>query len=180
MEILLLVAVIVVGVSGLYVAATFNRRTRQNAAPLVNEAVKGISRQVAETGENLGQQLHEIDSQLQQERELVDQDITRTQERLDHADMRLSSIAGQLSAELDTIKHQCAQIGAWQDHFGSVVQQQLDHQTAQLGESLARLSAQVAAIESYIRSQKAQGAANLGRVEGSIRDMGEGPPNSHN
>ena len=179
MEILLLVAVIVVGVSGLYVAATFNRRTRQNAAPLVNEAVKGISRQVAESGENLSQQLHEIDSQLQQERELVDQDITRTQERLDHADMRLSSIAGQLSGELDTIKHQCAQIGAWQDRFGGVVQH-LDHQAAQLGESLARLSAQVAAIESYIRSQKTQGAANLGRVEGSIRDMGEGPPNSHN
>jgi chromosome segregation ATPase len=180
MEILLLVTIIVVGVSGLYVAATFNRRTRQNAAPLVNEAVKGISRHVADTGENLSQQLHEIDVQMQQERELIDQDIARTQERLDHADMRLSSIAGQLSAELDTIKHQCAQIAASQDHFGGILRQQLDQQGAQLGESLARLSAQVAGIESYLRSQPTQAAANLGRVEGSIRDMGEGPQNSQN
>lgn len=180
MEILLLVAIIVVGVSGLYVAATFNKRTRQNAAPLVNEAVKGISRQVADTGENLSQQLHEIDVQMQQEREVIDQDITRTHERLDHADMRLSGIASQLSAELDTIKHQCAQIAASQDDFGGIVRQQLDHQGAQLGESLARLSAQVAGIESYIRSQHTQTAANLGSVEGSIRDLGEGPQNSQN
>lgn len=180
MEILLLVAIIAVGVSGLYVAATFNKRTRQNAAPLVNEAVKGISRQVADTGENLSQQLHEIDLQMQQDRELIDQDITRTHERLDHADMRLSSIAGQLSAALDTIKHQCAQIAASQDHFGGILRQELDQQGAQLGESLARLSAQVAGIESYIRSQQTQTAANLGRVEGSIRDMGEGPQNSQN
>lgn len=156
MEILLLVAILAVGASGLYVAATFNRRTRQNTAPLMNEAVRGISRQVADTGENLSQQLHELTDLMLQERELINQDISKTQERLDHADMRLSSVAGQFSAELDTIKHQCAEIGAWQDHFGGILQQQLDHQAAQLGEVLARISAQVAGIESYLRGQETE------------------------
>lgn len=171
MEILLIVAIVAVGVSGLYVAATFNRRTRRTTAPLMNEAVRGISRQVADTGGSLSQQLHEIDAQLQEERELIDQDIVRTQERLDHADMRISSIAGQLSAELNTIKQQYAQIGMWQDHFGGTLEQ-LDHQVAQIGESLARLSAQVAGIESHLESRETQTTANRGRIEGSIRDTG--------
>ena len=179
MDIWLLVAIVAVGASGLYVAVTFNKRTRQHTDPLVSEATRVISKQTEDSGKALRKQLDEITTELQQERDLVNRERSRTQERLDHADRRISSIADRFSAELDIIKRQCAQIGTWQDQFGGNLQQQLDHQGAQLSESLVRLSesldrlsAQVAGIETYARSQEPQTAARLEKIEGSIQDMG--------
>ena len=43
MEIVLVVAILVVAVAVLYVAVTLGLRTRQNTAPLIDEAVKDIS-----------------------------------------------------------------------------------------------------------------------------------------
>jgi chromosome segregation ATPase len=163
MEIMLLVAVIVVGVSALYVAATFNKRTRQNAAPLVNS----VARRFEESGSDLRQQLNAIAIELQEERESINLDRGRTQERLDHADRQISSISDKLSTGLDTIKRQGVQIGTWQDQFSNSVLQQLDDQAAHLSESLSRLSAQVARIESYLRSQETQTAADPERSGGN-------------
>jgi chromosome segregation ATPase len=169
MEILLLVAVIVVGVSALYVAATFNMRTRHNAAPLVNS----VARRFEESGNDLRQQLNAIAMELQEERASIDLDRGRTQERLDHADRQISSISDKLSTGLDTIKRQGVQIGTWQDQFGNSLQQHLDGQTAQLSESLSRLSAQVARIEAHLRSQETQTAPNPERLNGN--ESTEGP-----
>ena len=46
MEILLVVTTLAVGVAVLYVTATFRTRIRQNTAPLIDGAVKDISRQL--------------------------------------------------------------------------------------------------------------------------------------
>jgi hypothetical protein len=165
MEILLLVAVIVVGVSALYVAATFNKRTRLNAAPLVNSVAKRFE----ESGNDLRQQLNAIAIELQEERASIDLDRGRTQERLDHADRQISSISDKLSTGLDTIKRH----GTRQDQFSNSVQQQLDGQAAQLSDSLSRLSAQVARIEAHLRSQETQNATNPERLNGN--ESTEGP-----
>jgi hypothetical protein len=167
MEILLLVAIILVGASGLYVAATFNKRTKHNAAPLVNS----VAKQIEDTGKDLRQQLHAITAELQEEMGIYQSGRSRTQERLDHADRQISSISDKLSTGLDTIKRQGAQIDTWQDQFSGNLQRQLDHQATQLSESLSRLSAQVAGIESYIRSQETQTIADLEGIRGSIQDM---------
>lgn len=171
MEIWLLVAIVTVGAAALYVAATFNKRTRQHTAPLADKT-EAISRQIEGTGGGLKQQLDALTAELKQQRELTAQDSKGIRERLDHADRRISNVVGQLSAELEIIKHQCAQIGTWQDRFGGELRQQLDHQATQLGESLVQLSAQVAGIESYIKSEETQTTANLKSIEESIQDTG--------
>ena len=136
MEILLLVATLAVGASGLYVAATFNMRTRRNSAPLIG-AVKDISDQIEATAKDLRRELQVIANELQRDRELIELDRSKIQGRLDQADSRISSIASQFSAELDTIKDLDKQIGARQNRFSGDLQQ-LDHQVARLGESLAQ------------------------------------------
>jgi hypothetical protein len=126
MEILALVAVLVVAASGLYVAATFNTRTRRNTAPMIDDAAKHVSDKIEASGMDLRKQLLVISDELQRDRE-----------RLDQAESRNSRIASEFSAELEAIKRQGEQIGARQDQFSSGLQQ-LDHQVGQLGESLVR------------------------------------------
>ena len=69
MEILLLIAIIVVGASGLYVAATFNTRTRQNFAPLMDDAAKNIGKKIEAASGKVQEQAQAIADELQQERE---------------------------------------------------------------------------------------------------------------
>jgi hypothetical protein len=66
MEILLLIAIIAVGASGLYVAATFNSRTRQNFAPLMDDAAKNIGKEIAATRGELGRQMQAITDDVRQ------------------------------------------------------------------------------------------------------------------
>lgn len=118
MEILLLVVIVAVAAAGLYVAATFDRRTKQNTAPLIDDAVNDISRKI----EDLKKQLSEIDG------------------RLEEADSRILSILGKSVAALETIRSMSGQIGARQNQFNRDLGQ-LEHQVAQIGESLTRHSA---------------------------------------
>jgi Flp pilus assembly protein TadB len=71
MEILLLIAIIAVGVSGLYVAATFNIRARQNFTLLMDDAAKNISKEIAAARGELRKQMQGIADQLQQNGEVV-------------------------------------------------------------------------------------------------------------
>ena len=178
MEILLIVTVIAVAASGLYVAVTFNRRTEQNTAPLVNIAIKDISKRFEDISKDLGGQLQAITDQLQREEEQIDQNRSRNQERLDRADRRISSIADQFSAELDTIKHLGGQISTLQERFSGDLQQS-DHHAAQLAESVARLSAHVAEIKTYIKSRETQTIADIKSVEGSLQDIGARQSEAH-
>jgi hypothetical protein len=171
MEILLLVAIVAVGASALYVAATLDKRTKQNAEPLV-DAVKGISKRIDDSDEDLRRQLLAIISQRQQDKELINQYMSKIQERLDDADRRISSIVGQFLAEMDTIKHQGAQIVTLQERFSGDLKQQLAHQVTHLGESLAQLSAQAQGIETYIKSRETQITANIKKFEGSLQEIG--------
>jgi hypothetical protein len=104
MEIVLTVAIAVVAAAGLYVAATFNRRTRQSTAPLIEAAVGDISAQIKVTADDLRRQLQAITDDLHQDREQQRLDGRKIHGRLDHADSRISSMANQVLAELDAIK----------------------------------------------------------------------------
>jgi len=135
MEILLLVALVAVAASGLYVAVTFNRRTKQNTAPLINDAVNDITRKI----EDLKQQLGEIEGMLKQ------------------SDSRTLSIAGRSFAALETIRSLSGQIDARQNQFSRDLGQ-LEHQVAQLGDSLARHSvpAQQATVPGMLYAERLQ------------------------
>ena len=115
MEILLIVAIVAVGAAGLYVAATFDRRTRKSTAPLINEAVKELSKQIERTTGELGRQLQEITTRLQRDTGQIRLDDRKIQGRLDHADSRISNVASQL----ETIRRLAEQIGARQEQLSA-------------------------------------------------------------
>ena len=53
MEIVLIAALVVVAAAGLYVALTFNRRTRQSTAPLIDAALSDLHDQLRATSDEL-------------------------------------------------------------------------------------------------------------------------------
>lgn len=106
MDILLIVATLVVAAAGLYVAATFNRRTRQNFTPLVDGALQDLTGQI----EELRGRIRTITDDLQQDRDQARLDARKVQGRLDHMDSRMTSLAHEISAELDTIRRLVEQL----------------------------------------------------------------------
>jgi hypothetical protein len=136
MEIVLIVAVLLVAAAVLYIAVTLSTRTRQSTTPVIDDAFKGVSGQIDAATQDLRRQ---IADELQQDREQLRLDGRKIQGRLDHADNRVSSMANQVLAELDTIRRLVEQLGARQDQLGADLGK-LDHQIVRLGESLARAS----------------------------------------
>ena len=102
MEIVLVVAVLIVAAVVLYVAVTIGPRTRQNIAPLIDEAVKDIYGRI----EDLKGQLNAFAGELQQDRDQAQLEGRKIQGRLDHADSRLNSVANRLLDELETLKRE--------------------------------------------------------------------------
>ena len=123
MEIVLTVAIAVVAAAGLYVAVTFNKRTRQTTAPLIDAALGDISAQRKATADDLRRQLRAITDELQHDREQQRLDGRKIQGRLDHADNRISTMANQVLAELDAIKRRGEQIGTGQDRLSEDLRQ---------------------------------------------------------
>jgi hypothetical protein len=117
MDILLIVATLVVAVVGLYVAVTFNRRTRQNFAPMIEDAVKVVSEQIEAVAEDLRGRIRVIADELQRDRDQTRLDARKTQGRLDHADSRTTTVASQLETELDTIRRLVEAVGARQEQL---------------------------------------------------------------
>jgi len=141
--------------SALYVAATFDKRTKQNTAPLIDGAVEDIAKRIEVAAEDLGQQLQVITNELRQGRELATQNRSEVQGRLDHADSRISSISSQFPAAFETLERLGKQIDSRQGDLSRDLLK-LDHQVAQLGESLAQQSARIIEIHRYPRSQETQ------------------------
>jgi hypothetical protein len=132
MEILLLLAVVAAAASGLYVAANFNNRTRQNIEPLIRGEVKRISDKI---DKDLRGQLQELRSGLSRleaaERERNKQDQSErmvglisyvkrqsenTQEQFEHIADRIADIAGHFT----TIELEAADLSAAETSSGEV------------------------------------------------------------
>jgi chromosome segregation ATPase len=110
MEIVLVVAVLIVAAVVLYVAITLGPRTRQNIAPLIDEAVNDIYGRI----EDLKGQLNAFASEMTQDRDQTRLEDRKIQGRLDHADSRMNSIANRLLTELEAIKHLIEQVDTHQ------------------------------------------------------------------
>jgi archaellum component FlaC len=103
----------------LYVAITVGQRTRRAAAPLID----GVSGQLEATATELRRQLQAVVNELHQDADQLRLDGRKIQGRLDHADSRLTTIANQLLAELETIRRLGEQLGARQDQFSEDLRQ---------------------------------------------------------
>jgi uncharacterized protein YoxC len=119
MELLLAVATLVVAAAVLYVTLTVGQRTKRTAAPLID----GVSGQLEATSAELRRQLQAVVNELHQDADQLRLDGRKIQGRLDHADSRLTTVANQLLAELDTIKRLGEQLSARQDQLSEDLRQ---------------------------------------------------------
>ena len=118
-ELLLAVATLVVAAAVLYVAVTLGQRTRRTTAPLIED----VSGQLEAVAGELRRQLQGIVAEMRQDRDQLQLDGRKIQGRLDHADSRLTTVANQLLAELDTIKRLGEQLSARQDQLSEELRQ---------------------------------------------------------
>ena len=119
MELLLAVATLVVAAAVLYVTLTVGQRTKRTAAPLID----GVSGQLEATSAELRRQLQAVVNELHQDADQLRLDGRKIQGRLDHADSRLTTVANQLLAELETIKRLGEQLSARQDQLSEDLRQ---------------------------------------------------------
>ena len=127
MEYVLIAAIVVVAATGLYVALTFNKRTRQTTAPLIDEAVTALREQLRVTADDLRRQLRAITEDLHRDRDEQRLDGRKIQGRLDHADSRMASTTHQFLAELDAIKRRGEQLAAQQVQLSGSLRRLAQH-----------------------------------------------------
>lgn len=142
MQILLLITLIAVAASSLYVAFTINNRAERNMAPLADRVARNTTSQI-EASNELKQQVDKIAGQLRRDGELVQQ-IEAAGKSLRQ---QVEAITAELRQDATLVKRLDEQIGTGQSQISRDLLQ-LDHRLVQLGESLARQSAQVAEIQS--------------------------------
>jgi hypothetical protein len=196
MEILLLITIIVVGAAALYVAATFNARTRQNFGPLMDDAARKISRNIEiASGElrgqfqviadelrrngaaaerletasgELRQQLQAITDELRRSRELAGRLTTASEEQ----QQRLETASGELRQQLQ----------AREDQLRTALAQ-LDQRVAGIGESLAQQITRISGIYRYFLRQETRDGSSaendslllaMLEAESYVDDMGWG------
>lgn len=123
MEIVLVLAIVVVAATGLYVAATFNKRTRQTTAPVIDNAVRDIFEHIRATGDDLRRQLQLIADDLHEEKEQQRLDGRKIQTRLDQADSQISNLANRFLTEFDASRRRDEQIAARQDQLSGDLRQ---------------------------------------------------------
>ena len=179
MEILLLIAIIAVGASGLYVAATFNARTKKNFAPLMDDAAKNIAGRIEAASREQGQQVQAIAGELQRTTELVrhleaasrergqqvqavTDELRRNGELVRHLEAasgelrwQVQAVTDELRQDRELIKQSGEQIQTRQNQLGRDLAL-LDHRVAELRESLAQQSTRISRIYRYVMRQETQ------------------------
>jgi hypothetical protein len=173
MEILLLLVIVIVAAAGLFVAVTFNKRTRENFTPLMESTEKIIVDELADTGNKLLVQLQAISGELQQNKDVarrlqaasteagqqmqtVTDELRRNREavrQLQAASAELGQQMHQVTGELQRNKELLSQLheraGAQRNELGRDVTE-LDHRIAAFGESLAEQSVRISGIYRYV------------------------------
>jgi len=158
-EILLVIAVIAIGASGLYAAVTFNTRARQNAEPLVNHAVSTLSSNISgavgtlssnvKTG--LEDHLTQVRNELAASRKPVELQLEKIRTQLEKATSQNSDVTSQFKEELDAMEFVTRQFKTRLEELGRIVQELTDQITG-LSESLTRQGAQLTEIHEYLTS----------------------------
>ena len=162
MEILLLIAIVAVGASGLYVAATFNTRTRQNFTPLMNNTERNLGKEItaargvleqemqAITGEvrrnsDQTRRLEAASGELRQQAQAQADELRNGRELLN----RLEAATGELRQQMQVITDELRRNSELVKHFG----EQTGGRQNQLGEDLMKLGHQVGAFGDALADQ---------------------------
>jgi gas vesicle protein len=176
MEILLLIAVIAVAVSALYVAANFNKRTRQNFTPLMDDVSQNIAKRIAATRGQLEQQMTAITKELMTHREILrnleaisgelreqvrasgddirhgKEPLMRLETTVDELRQKTQSITDEVRLNSELVKRFEKQLGAHQERLDGDVAQ-LDRRFTEFNDSLARQNSRISGIYKHVISQ---------------------------
>ena len=159
MEMLILIAVILTGASGLYMAYTFKTHIEKHVAPLMERITQDARNQVEAASKELRQQIQATAGPLEAvaSKDLVTNGELRQQAwtMTDGLTREIRTIAGELQQDRNLASSLFERIATRQDQIGEDLQR-ADHRVAQLGASLARQGAQLTAIYGYVRSQGRQ------------------------
>ena len=162
MEILILIAVIATGASGLYVAYTLKTHVERHVEPLMQRTAQAARTQIEAVSNDLKQQIQASTGQL----EAVTRKDPMTNGELnqqiravtDGLQREIRAITGELQRDRELV----GRIDTRQVQLGKDLSE-ADRRVAQLGESLARQGAQLTAIYSY--------AKNQGKLTGTSREI---------
>lgn len=170
MDILLVIAAVVVGASGLYVAVTFNTRTQQNTRPVIDSAIAPLSSAIKESEAKLAKQLDNIGHKLTEIGEQANAHAKDTQKLLRELNEQASIIATRSASHKAAIRQLADQMHAGQEHIGSELQK-LNLGTQEQGQSLAAQGVQILGIKEDISTIEAISAVGLENIQGLVADM---------
>lgn len=167
MEILILIAVIITGASGLYVAYTFKKHIERDLEPLLQQTAQAARAQIEAASEDLKQQVQESNGRLEalarkeplttQELSLQIQTVTDGLERglravTDRLQRELQAITGEMQRDRELAGRLADKIDTQQAQLRKDLSE-TGRRVAQLGESVASQGARLTAIYSYAKSQ---------------------------
>lgn len=143
MEVMLAIAVIAVGASGLYVSATFASRMRRTASPMIDGAVGTLSEAIQayhaeheRQFQDARRQLQELSDLLTAELERIDKDLGQMRSLLDSAEQSTAASLGRLKAEFSSVMRPTDDLTARSEQ--ALREAQLARQrTSELSESLS-------------------------------------------
>ena len=189
MEILLLIAIVAVGASGLFVAFTFNDRMEKSFAPLISNAVKSISQkigqEVATTHGELREHIQATTDEVRQNRDLVrrlgaDGGETRQQLRA-HADelRNIREPLGRLEAGSGELRQQVqAQAGELQGNAEilrrlEAANLELRQQMQAITDEARRNSDLVKQLGERVGAQQNQIVGDLARMDHRVAELAD-------
>jgi len=159
MEILILIAVIVTGASGLYMAYTFKNHIEKDVAPLMQRIAEDARKQIEAAGKDLTQQIQASAGPLEAvaSKDLVTNGELRQQvwTMTDGLQREIRTITDELQRDREQADRRAESLSTRQDQIGKDLLQ-ADHRIGQLSESLARQGTQLTAIYGYALSQGKQ------------------------
>lgn len=166
MEILILIAVIATGASGLYVAYTFKTHIERHVEPLMQRTAQAARTQTEAASEDLKQQIQASTGQLEavtRRDPVTNGELSQQiQAVTDGLQREIRAIHGELQRDRELVGQLADRIDTRQVQLGKDLSE-ADRRVALLGESLARQGAQLTAIYSYAKSQ--------GKLTGTSREI---------
>jgi hypothetical protein len=169
MDIFILIAIIVAGASGLYVALKFDTRTQKSITkyvhPLIESTAKSISEKIdasSEAGKKDDAALRNLIQGIPcQQQEAIDNGLGRQAEKIitelreatgSELRQQVQKLVAELRQERELVQHLVDALGAHQDQLRKDLAQ-MDNRVAQLGDSLAWQGAQLTDICRHTSSQ---------------------------
>lgn len=173
MQILLLVAMVAVGVSGLYVAVSFDTRVTRKVDRLIREGVaSGLEAQLRSATDRLVSKLDAISANTVRGRNTAQEGVDALKVQIRQMDSKFPEIIWQINPELEAVKEAVHDIGTGQSGLDSLVQD-LSGRVQAIAQQVQAISGQAAGISVGAERSEALAQRNFAGIHASLQEMSE-------